>query len=270
MCRSLIMLGKCIGIVVCVSLSHASANDIETTALARRDAIQEELSKPGNRPWTGEYNYSYRPWGSGNRMLISSQAGVYREYTCGCTSTKSHSSGTVSLTPGDIQIDWTVGKNSLPRSEILVPVWWGTKDYLVLQSEVLSFCVAARRGEELPDAWVKPMGLKRKPLTTPLLPKSYGQYEQMEHIQGKVTGLMKNDWIRESMRSQRRVRIGIGTDDGLLPEMKVYPADKKIKKIAKIRIYRLGRVDSFALVTSEDLSAFDQFHMDSAVTTDPE
>jgi hypothetical protein len=263
--RTLILLAFTIWNTTELDVKQAFAEEPDYASLAQRDAIKHELSKLRNPRWAGSYETNFG-WGSSSLLLIGETTGAYQLFTCGCTGSTRQKCGTVSHTENTIRIDWANDDTRLFDSENLVPAKCGENDYLVPRGLLLQFCVAMREQKELPQVWCRRSTSKRPVLQTPMLPERYKMYVNMDHIEGMITQILGIH--RTSHGFARRASLDIGSNDGVMPDMQLYPRKDTSLSACLITILEVYDDRSTAIVYSPNAVDFIKLER-LPVTTDP-
>lgn len=248
--------------VTCENDEAKFSKEAETAAKEQTEKIKAEIASLGEHPWAGEY---YHGDGLGVNVYfgIAPKSGYVLEWH-GCLGLYDRDYGEASFKSGAITLSFAFPDHKwglMAISDVLIPVSWGNRRYLVPRADMVGFCnevnshaeprksvygnYLLRRGDE-----------KKKAEGFPIVPSKYRPFLLKKPIEAAVTSV--GDYkTRQSMCDWKfkdtPVTIDKGRKAGLLPGMELHfvePADLVMSVI--IKSVTEERADGIVTTIGED------------------
>jgi hypothetical protein len=211
--------------------------------------IKRELSESNLPSWVGEY-YHGDGLGTNLSLFIAPKAGIAYQWH-GCLGLYEQNCGSIKTTDSDITVRWKYDDDDRLHDAVgYIPIRWGKDSFLVIQSEILSFCADAR---SLEPNLLSSMRRKRKDGGRPSgvfeLPEKYEKFRKMDHLSATIVAINapSEKLLGKVTEVSQKVTLGIGEDSGLLVGMKLYMAEPAEKGFSMITIESVEKKTSQAV-----------------------
>jgi len=216
------------------SRTGASARQKEN---AIRKAVEKEVRKLPNHPWSGEY-YEGDGLGTNISLFLGPQSGFMYQWH-GCRGLYGHNYGSVNEANGKVVLNCTLENDEGAFGSIFtqyVSVIWDKRHYLVPASEMVGFCNDVNSGKEPRETSHGKNLLKvddwNYPATgTPRVPAEYVRYLLSTPVSARVTEVLSVTSQKEvdgRLQTETTLTINAGASSGLLAGMVFFVSEPDV------------------------------------------
>jgi len=250
---------------------------------ALRERIEHALSLGKESEWMGNYHYG-DGLGSNARLVISEAEGFYYRNS-GCVGLYELDYGSIRWVEGNVQLLGTQQRNDGPRRDILVPVRWGERHYLLWKDQLLDFVNAVNAGMEPCQEicfqfFLKDGEQERVPPGVPQLPAPYRDYLLSRPITAKVIAVVQAKTHRlgdgDAGMTERITRVVIdqGSRYGVRDWMTLYVDDGRasvwgIRAVIRSIKESSSEIDLIQDIADEDKASYTAPKVGWTVSTTP-
>ncbi|MGH7139355.1 MAG: hypothetical protein ACREHD_26720 [Pirellulales bacterium] len=194
----------------------------ERAADTRRQIIRSEINSLASHEWAGEYYYG-DGLGVNISLVLAPRSGYSFEWR-GCGGLYDRNYGPLDQKKGRLRLSFTLPHNPnglAGITEEIIPVAWGTREYLIPPGEMVRFCNDVNRGAEPrtgPHGFhLLRRGDEKKPVSgLPSLPDEFKRYLLTTPIEAEIVQ------VGGPASSGTAIVLNRGTKHGFFPGMELH------------------------------------------------